>query len=367
MNSETALSLAAILILGCACSQKEASETPMPEKKPVELEAHGDKRIDDYFWLKERDDPEVIAYLEAENAHTESKMQPMAGLRKQLFDEMKARIKEDEESAPYKHGDYYYYVRYRKGGEYPIYVRRRGSLDAPEEILLDVNAIADDETYFAVRNFNVSPDHRLAAYGVDTRGRRFYTIYFLDLTSGELLDDKIPDVTNNFEWANDSRTLFYAKQDRDTLRWDRVYRHSLGNDEDILIYQETDETNWLFLSKSLSGDYVYLTSSQTLSTEVRYVSADRPDEPARLFLPREDKDAAELLEAALRHPKQRRRNEFQANGNAAGRHREEQLDGGRCASRGRVDRELRSAPRLCRFGSRRARFEPDRTGVADYG
>jgi oligopeptidase B len=277
-------------LLSCiitSCSQKESSE-PMPQKIPHEMEIHGDVRVDNYFWMNDRGDPAVIAYLEEENAYTESIMQPTAGLQKQLFDEMKGRIKVDEESAPYKYGDYYYYYRYEKGAEYVIYCRRKGSLDAEEEILLDVNSLVGENDYFAVRNFSVSPDHKLAAYGVDTAGRRFYTLYFLDLATGELLDDEIPDVTNNFEWANDNRTLIYAKQDRDTLRWDRVYLHTLGRDSDQLVYEETDETNWLDVSKSLSGDYFYLSSDQTLSTEVRYVSANDPYEPPRVFLPRED-------------------------------------------------------------------------------
>jgi oligopeptidase B len=259
----------------------------MPDKKPVRLEIHGDVRSDEYFWLRERDNPDVIAYLEEENAHTEEVMRPLAGLQKTLFDEMKARIKQEDQSAPYRHGDYFYYQRYEKGSEYPVYARKKGSLEAEEEVLLDVNELAGSTEYFALRGFKVSPDHRIAVYGVDTRGRRFYDLFFLDLESKALLGDQIEDVTSNFEWANDSRTLLYAVQHPETLRSYRVYSHELGSESDKLVYEEADETNYLDISKSLSGRFFYLVSSQTLSTEVRYLSADSPADDVSVFLPRE--------------------------------------------------------------------------------
>ena len=259
----------------------------MPEKKPIKLELHGDVRIDNYFWLKERDNPDVIAYLEAENAYTEKMLEPMRGMREILFGEIKSRIKEDDQSAPYKRGDYFYYYRYVEGGEYPIYARKKGSLDADEEIMLDVNKLAGDAEYFAVRSFKVSPDDRIAAYGVDTEGRRFYDLYFLDLETGKLLPDTIDDTTSNFEWANDSQTVLYGKQHPETLRSYRVFRHKLGATTDTLVYEEDDETNYLSVNKSLSGKYLYLTSSHTLYTEVRYLSADSPEDEPTVFLARE--------------------------------------------------------------------------------
>ncbi len=274
-----------VAVLAAACSSK-TSEVPMPEKIPQTLEIHDDVRVDDYFWLKDRDDPRVVDWLNKQNAWTEKNMAPMAGLKASLFDEMKARIKEDDISAPYQDGEYWYYYRYEKGQEYPVYCRKHGSLDAAEEVLLDVNAIAGDNEFFAVRNFAVSPDHKLAAYGVDKQGRRFYTIHFLDLDSGRLLPDRIVDVTNNFEWANDSKTLFYASQNSDTLRMDQVFRHTLGNAEDTLVYTENDETNYLWVEKSLSSQTLYLVSAATVSTEVRYIPADMPQRPPALFLPR---------------------------------------------------------------------------------
>jgi oligopeptidase B len=260
----------------------------MPEKKPIRLELHGDVRIDNYFWLKERDNPDVIAYLDAENAYTEKTLEPMRGMQDILFGEIKSRIKEDDQSAPYKRGDYFYYYRYVEGGEYPIYARKKGSLDADEEIMLDVNKLAGDAEYFAVRSFKVSPDDRIAAYGVDTQGRRFYDLYFLDLETGKLLPDTIDDTTSNFEWANDSQTILYGRQHPETLRSYRVFRHELGNTKDTLVYEEEDETNYLSVNKSRSGKYLYLTSSHTLYTEVRYLSADSPEDEPTVFLAREN-------------------------------------------------------------------------------
>jgi oligopeptidase B len=260
----------------------------MPEKKPVQLELHDDVRVDNYYWLRERENPEVIAYLDAENAYTDKMIAPMLSMQKILVDEIRSRIKEEDESAPYKRGKYFYYNRYVEGSEYPIYARKKGSLDADEEILLDVNQLAAGADYYSLRGFKVSPDDRIAAYAVDTQGRRFYDLYFLDLDTGELLPDKIEDVTGNFAWANDSQTVLYGKQHPETLRSYRIFRRKLGSADDSLVYEEEDETNYLYVSKSFSEKYFYLTSSQTLSTEVRYLSADSPEDEAAVFLAREE-------------------------------------------------------------------------------
>jgi oligopeptidase B len=295
-------SLALILVFAlAACSSKEeAAPAPDVEKRPVTLELHGDSRVDDYYWLRERENPEVISYLEAENAHTEQALGPFAGLRGILYDEMKSRIKQDDESAPYRLGDYFYYIRYEEGGEYPIYARKKASLDAPEQVILNVNKLAADAEYFSVRGFSVSPDGKTAAYGVDTAGRRFYDLYFLDIESGDLLSDKVEDTTSNFEWANDNQTILYGKQHPETLRSYRVFRHRLGGDEDSLVYEEPDEENYLFVSKSLSSSFFYLTSGQTISTEVRYISADSPEEPPEVFLPREENHEYSVTDGADR-------------------------------------------------------------------
>jgi oligopeptidase B len=274
-----------------ACSSEEsttATTAPTAEKRPQTLELHGDSRVDDYYWLRERENPEVIAYLEAENAHTETTLEPFNGLQGILFDEMKSRIKQEDQSAPYRRGEYFYYVRYEEGNEYPIYARKKGSLDAPEHIMLDVNKLAGDADYFAVRSFSVSPDGTTAVYGVDTAGRRFYDLYFMDIESGELLPDKIEDTTANLSWANDNQTILYGKQHPDTLRSYRIFRHKIGEGEDSLVYEEPDEENYLGLRKSLSGSYFYLVSGQTVSTEIRYLSADSPEGEAKVFLAREE-------------------------------------------------------------------------------
>ncbi len=281
------LALLAPMILMTACTDSKP-DYPVAEKRPVELEQHGHVRTDDYFWLNERENPEVIAYLEAENAYTDRILEPTVGLRQRLIDEMAARIKEDETSAPYRDGEYYYYRRYEAGKDYPIYCRRKGSLDADEEILLDVNAIAGDEEYFSVRGVKVSPDHKILGYGVDTRGRRFYDLKFIDLETGEHLDDAIDDVTPYYVWANDSKTIVYVRQDRETLRWHQVYTHTLGSDSDELLYEETDETFSVFAYRSLSNQFIFLQIMSTLSTEVRYVPADNPKAEPSVFLPREE-------------------------------------------------------------------------------
>jgi oligopeptidase B len=277
----------AVATLLVACSA-ENPEPPMLAKIPEKLEIHGDVRIDNYFWLNERDNPDVIDYLEMENAYVGRVMSAYEGLQNTLFEEMKSRIKQDDQSVPYRDGDYYYYYRYEEGREYPIYCRKMGSLEAEEEVLLDVNVGAEGHDFYSVHGFAVSPDHNKASYGVDTQGRRFYTLHFLDLETGKLLPRKIENVTADVEWANDSETILYTRQDPDTLRSFQVYRHTLGERDDHLVYQEDDETNSVFVERSLTGKYLFLTSAETISTEVRYLPADDPFQDFRVFLPRQE-------------------------------------------------------------------------------
>ena len=272
-------------LLGACADEKSAP--PTVEKKPVNLEIHGDVRIDDYFWLNQREDPAVIEYLEAENAYTESVLTGTSGLQERLVEEMRSRIRQDDVSAPYRYGEYYYYYRLEEGQEYPVYCRRKGSMDAAEEILLDVNKEAEGEAYFSVRGFKVSPDHKRAGYAVDTTGRRFYDLRFIDLETGQRLPDRIDDVTGNYEWAGDGNTLFYVRQDAETLRWDRIYRHEFGFDDDELVFEERDETFSTYVYKSVSGKFIYIASDSTLSTEVRYIQAMAPMDEPQVFLPRE--------------------------------------------------------------------------------
>ena len=284
MKFKLVMSLALITLIS-ACAQ-DSSAPPVAAKRPVELEIHDDVRVDDYFWLKEREDPEVIAYLEAENAYTDTVLVDASGLQQRLFDEMVGRIRQEDVSAPYKYGDYYYYRRYEEEKDYPIYARRKGSLEGDEEILLDVNIEAGDKPFYSVSGFSVSPDHSTAAYAVDTVGRRFYDVHFIDLKTGEKLPDVIENTTSNYYWAADNQTIFYTKQHPETLRWEKIYRFVLGSDEHELIYEESDETFNTWLYESISGKYIYIYSQSTLATEVRYIDANTPNEEPKLFLPR---------------------------------------------------------------------------------
>lgn len=261
---------------------------PVAKVEPHRFEEHGHVRIDNYYWLKERDNPEVLAYLQAENRYTDAVLAPLHDLRETLFGEITGRIAPEDASAPVTARGYVYVTRYAEEGEYPIYCRHRGSLDAPEEAMLDGNEAARGHDYFAVRGVSVSSGNDILAFAVDTVGRRFYTIRFRNLTTGAFLPDSISDVTSNLVWAEDNRTLFYTRQDPETLRWARIYRHTLGTDsaEDVLVYEEPDETYDAYVEKTKSRKYILVTSEQTLATEVRYLDAAHPDGELRVIEPR---------------------------------------------------------------------------------
>jgi len=285
-----------IFILACYPGVKERTPTeeygelqpPVAKIIPKELEIHGDVRIDNYHWLRERENPEVIAYLKAENDYTAKVMAHTEALRNTLFEEIKGRIKQTDTSVPYKEDDYFYYTRYEESKEYPIYSRKKGSLDSPEEIMLDVNVMAEGYSFFSVRGLAVSFGQDLLAFATDTVSRRIYTLYFKNLTTGEIYSDEIPNVTGNVAWANDNKTLFYAKKDLTTLRSYQIYRHELGTDpaEDELVYQEDDDTFSCYVFKTKSKRFLMIVSSQTLSTEVRYLEADDPRGEFTVFLER---------------------------------------------------------------------------------
>ena len=268
-------------------------EPPRARVAPTRLETHGVVRVDDYYWLRERDNSEVTAYLEAENAHTRAVMEPTEALQETLFAEIKGRIKQTDMSVPYREGDYTYYTRFEDGREYPIYCRRPIERSQPasrssEEVLLDVNLLAEGHDFCEVSGRQVSQDQHLIAYATDLEGRRIHTIRIKDLTTGETLGDELTGVTSNLVWANDSRTLFYASQDPATLRWFRVYRHRLGASQadDTLVFEEPDERFNCEVGKSRSKRYLLIASYQTLSTEYRYLDADAPDGSFTVFLPR---------------------------------------------------------------------------------
>ena len=264
-------------------------QPPIAAKHAKELEAHGDVRVDNYYWLRERENPEVMAYLEAENEYTEEVMAHTAALQDELYDEIVGRIQQDDDSVPYKKGDYFYYYRYEEGDEYPIYCRKKGSLDAPEEIMIDANEMAEGHEFFTMWGVEVSPDAKTVAYAIDTVGRRFNTVRFRNLETGEDLPDVLENVTYNGEWANDNKTYVYTKQDPETLRWYRIQRHELGTDpaEDAVIYEETDEEFSAFVYRSRSDKYLMINSNQTLSSESWYLDADKPTAEPQLIQARE--------------------------------------------------------------------------------
>ncbi len=253
-------------------------QPPLADKKPANIEKHGDVRVDNYFWLNERENPEVIDYLERENDYNNKMTAHTQDFQKDLFEEMKGRIKEDDTSVPYKKNGYWYITRFEKGKDYPIYSRKKESLDAQEEILFDCNKEAEGHSYFRLSGLNVSPDNTLVAFGVDTVSRRKYTIRIKNLVTGEIYPEAIETTTGGSTWAADGKTLFYTKKDEETLRSDRIYRHILGTPvaEDVEIYNEKDDTFYTFVYKTKSRKYIVIGSSSTLTSEYRFLRADDP-------------------------------------------------------------------------------------------
>jgi oligopeptidase B len=288
-----AMIIICIGLIGGAVAQNnergEGMQPPVAKIVPKELHIHGDVRVDNYYWLKERENPEVIKYLEDENEYTDAVMAHTKEFEDALFEEIKSRIKQTDMSVPYKFDDYFYYTRYEEGQEYPIYCRKKGSLQGEEEIMLDVNVLAEGHEFYSVRGTRVSYEKDILAYAVDTVGRRKYTIRFKNLKTGEFLQDEIKDVTSNITWANDNKTLFYSKQDPTTLRSFQIYRHALGTDpaDDELVYEEKDETFSSYVFRTKSKKYILIGSYQTLSSEYRYLEADNPSGEFKVFLPRE--------------------------------------------------------------------------------
>ncbi|MDH5585781.1 MAG: S9 family peptidase [Nitrospirota bacterium] len=264
-------------------------EPPLAKSIPHALEQHGQVRVDPYYWLNDRTNPEVLAYLEKENDYATALREHTAELEHTLFEEIKGRIKPVDLSVPFKQGDYVYYIRYEEGKEYAIYCRKKGSLSGPEEIMIDGNAMAEGHEYFSLGNWMVSSGQDIVAFAIDTQGRRIYSLGFKNLATGEILTDVIPAVTGNMEWGNDNRTLLYARQDPDTLRSYRIYRHVLGQDsaQDELVYEEPDETFSAFIAKSKSKRYLFIGLHQTVSSEYLYLNADTPGGTFHVFCPRE--------------------------------------------------------------------------------
>ncbi len=265
------------------------NHAPKAEKIEKKLTAHGHTRIDNYYWLNERENPKVIDYLKAENAYTDSALAHTKDLQKTIFDEIVGRIKKDENSVPYKKNGYFYYTRYEKGMEYPLFCRKKGNLEAPEEIMINGNELAEGHTFFQIRGLSVSEDNQLVAYGSDTVGRRKFNIFCKNLKTGELLNDQLKMTEGYAVWSNDGKSFYYVTKDPETLRSNKIFRHILGTpqEKDQLIYEETDETFTIGIGKSKSKKYLIITSASTLSTESRIALADAKDPEFKIFQKRE--------------------------------------------------------------------------------
>ena len=258
---------------------------PLAKIIPSTLEKFNDIRIDNYFWLNDRKNPEVIDYLNKENQYYQEMTAHTNNLQKELFEEMKSRIKEDDQSVPYLYNGYYYITRFEKGSDYPIYSRKKGSLSANEEILFNCNELAKGHKYFKLGGLSVSSDNRYIAFSVDTVGRRIYTVQIKNLTTGELFSDKIENTSGDSTWANDNSTLFYTRQDEQTLRSEKVFKHKLNSDsaDDTLVYFEKDDTFSVEVTKEKSKKYIVISSSSTMTTEFRTLPADQPDGEFKVF------------------------------------------------------------------------------------
>ncbi len=278
------------LLFSCFCTSTvvQNAAPPIAEKIPKVDTSFGDVRVDDYFWLRDKNNPEVIKYLEAENKYTEAVMKSTEKLQEKLYKEMLSRIKETDFSVQEKVDDYYYYTREEKGKQYKIYCRKKGSLDSPEEILLDANELAKGHNYLDVGVYKVSPDHQLLAYSIDTTGAEDFILYFKDLGTGKALTDVIPNTSYSAEWANDNKTIFYNTLDK-AKRPYKLYRHILGTDpkNDVLIYHEKDEAFNLDLKKSKSKAYFFLVLESETTSENWYLDASHPEAHFKIIQPRQ--------------------------------------------------------------------------------
>jgi oligopeptidase B len=302
----TALYVACISVLLFACNNQNNTTikrtafqwpqgvmAPVCDTQPKLLTAHGDTRMDEYYWLnqywlKGPDSGKVVDYLKKENAYLDTMMGGTKALRQKLYNEMKGRIKEKDESVPVFKNGYYYYSRTVEGTDYYLYCRKKGSLDAPEEVLADVNEMAKGHDYFSVNGFNISPDNKLMAYGVDTVSRRQYVLYVKNLETGQLMAEAIVNTDGYAVWANDNKTLFYTSKNKVTLLSEKIMRHKLGTQQsaDVAVYEEKDPSNYIGVGRSKSNQYIYIYSNATLSSEYRILNADNPDGQFAVFQPR---------------------------------------------------------------------------------
>ena len=300
-----------IFAAGCKSDIKmnKKVKTPKAEIQAKSLTIHNSTRIDNYFWMRLTDEQKIAknkdvqtqkveAYLNSENEYFNQVTASTNNFQKELFEEMKGRIKEDDTSVPYFRNQYFYITRFEKGSQYPIYSRKKENLEANEEILFNVNEEAKGHEYFQLGGLNVSSDNNLVAFATDTVSRRQYTIQIKNLETGKILSDKIENTTGGSVWSNDNKTLFYTKKDPLTLRSSSIYRHILGTDasEDVVVFEEKDETYNTYVYKTKSHKFIVIGSSSTLSSEFRIISADNPYGDWKVIQPREDN-----LEYSLAH------------------------------------------------------------------
>jgi len=280
-----------------SCSQPLS--TPDAVKKPYEMTIHGDTRVDNYYWMRLSDEQksaqtydehtqEVVDYINLENEYIQGSLAHTKKFQDHLFTEIIGRIKKDDETVPYLKNGYYYYSRYEEKKEYAIYCRKKGFLDAEEEVMLDGNELAEGHDYFAVGGMSVSPDNNWLAYGIDTLSRRFYTIYFKNLSTGNILEQVVPNTTGNIAWANDNKTVFYTLKNKITLLSEKIYRHKIGSDpvKDVLVYKEDDIEYYTGVYRSKSGKYIIIWNGSTLVSDYHILSADNPDGYFVNFTPR---------------------------------------------------------------------------------
>lgn len=276
------------LVAAMGCAPAGDTKKPVPpeaEKQPRELVIHGDTRIDNYYWMNDRENPDVISYIKAENEYLAAMMAHTKDLQERLFEEMKGRIRQDDQTAPYYSNGFYYYVRYEEGKEYPIYCRREGSLDAPEEIILNVNELAEGHPYYRVGRFDISLDNRWMAFSVDTVGRRQFTINVKDLATGTISATGIRNAGGDVAWSSDNRTFFFTSVDPATLRYERINRFNFLEDEEpVTVYEEMDETYYYIgVSRSKDNRYMMINANATLSNEIHILEADNPLGEFRVF------------------------------------------------------------------------------------
>ena len=258
-------------------------------EKPQKLIHHRDVRVDPFYWMCKRDHPKLLSHLKSENRKTAQSLKPTKALEKTLYKELKGRVVKDESSVPVKKADYYYYVRYKKNQDHPLYCRKKGSLKAKEDIYLDVNKLKKSHKYLQVTSLSLRPDHNMVSFALDTVGRLISTLYFKDLKTGKILKTKIENTTGNHVWAEDGNTLFYVDQNKQTLRHDKVYRFDFKKKTKTLVYYEKNETFRLVLEKSKTKKYIFMHSLSTDSSEMRYIESSKPQGRWKVFQKRRSK------------------------------------------------------------------------------